>query len=510
VTLQAAEGPIEGQVFEFDEHDIFIFGRSPDCHARLPEGDPTASRHHFIIEVSPPDACVRDLGSLNGTYVNDNKYGGREASESPGEAAKREYPEVDLKDGDVIRVGKTVFTVQVALPAQCCDCGRDIADGERRACEWVGGTYICPACRAKAAEPKKAPPKAKGAGKPRKQPPKPKPKPLRCKQCGKDVSAEVGRGRRGDYVCKACQAKAEQDPAELLLRLILEHVEAKPAGVREIPGYEIGRMLGKGGMGAVYLAKRKKDRADVALKVMLSKVAVDERARKMFEREIDVIGGFRHANIVELYDHGSAGTAFYFVMEFCPGGSLEGLMARRGGKLSLFEAGWITVQALEGLNYLHKKGFVHRDLKPANILLTEIEGATGDFWWTAKVTDFGLAKNFERAGMSRMTKTGMAAGTFPFMAREQLVNFKYVKPVSDVWSMAATLYNALTGQLPRDFRRGQDPFEAILRQPVVPIRKRDSSIPKKVAEVIDRSLEDNLKGRYQTAAEFKRALKKVL
>jgi len=112
--------------------------------------------------------------------------------------------------------------------------------------------------------------------------------------------------------------------------------------------------------------------------------------------------------------------------------------------------------------------------------------------------------------MSGMTKTGTAAGTFPFMPREQLVNFKYVKPVSDVWSMGATLYFALTAQFPRDYRRGQDPVEAALRQTVVPIRKRDSRIPKNVAKVIDRSLQDNHQDRYQTAKEFKHALEKAL
>jgi serine/threonine protein kinase len=330
------------------------------------------------------------------------------------------------------------------------------------------------------------------------------PKPPECKKCGKDVSAEVGRGRRGDYVCKACQAEAEADPAALLLRLILGRGKAKPSGPREIPGYELGRVLGRGGMGAVYLGKRKKDEADVAVKVMLSKVAVDERARKLFEREIEVMRGFRHPNVVELFDHGSVGTAFYFVMEFCPGGSLESLMKRRGGTLPLAEAGPIMLQALEGLDYAHKRSFVHRDLKPANVLLTAREHGV------AKLADFGFAKNFEKAGLSGMTKTGMAAGTFPFMPREQLVNFKYVRPVSDVWSMGATLYRALTAQFPRDYRRGQDPVEAVLHQPVVPIRKRSSGIPKKVAKVIDRSLEDDFKRRYQTAGEFRRALQEAL
>jgi serine/threonine protein kinase len=128
----------------------------------------------------------------------------------------------------------------------------------------------------------------------------------------------------------------------------------------------------------------------------------------------------------------------------------------------------------------------------------------------AKVSDFGLAKSFQRAGFSGMTATGSTAGTFPFMSKEQLTNFKFVKPVSDVWSMGATLYHMLTGDFPRDFRRGQDPVEVILRGGIVPIRRRDSSIPKAVAGVIDRAVADKTADRYQTAGEFRKELAAVL
>ena len=126
VRLQVIEGVMQGQAFAFEEHDTFIFGRMDDCHACLPD-DEMVSRHHFIMEVNPPDARIRDLGSLNGTYVNGIKYGGREEGETPEEGSRREYPEVDMKDGDQIKVGGTVLTVYVEVPAVCCQCGRDIA-----------------------------------------------------------------------------------------------------------------------------------------------------------------------------------------------------------------------------------------------------------------------------------------------------------------------------------------------------------------------------------------------
>jgi len=113
VTLSVTKGPAKGKVFTFTEHDTFLFGRMPDCHATFPD-DTQVSRHHFILEACPPKAALRDLGSLNGTYVNGKKYGARKAGESPEEGAKRQYPAVDLKNGDIIEVGQTTISVAIA------------------------------------------------------------------------------------------------------------------------------------------------------------------------------------------------------------------------------------------------------------------------------------------------------------------------------------------------------------------------------------------------------------
>ena len=124
----------------------------------------------------------------------------------------------------------------------------------------------------------------------------------------------------------------------------------------------------------------------------------------------------------------------------------------------------------------------------------------------AKVTDFGLAKSFQQAGLSGMTATGAVAGTLYFMPREQLTQFRLLKPVSDVWSMGATLYHMLTGAYPREFRPGEDPLPVILRGGIVPLRARDPRLPERVAAVVDRSVVDAVPERYQTAGEFRAAL----
>jgi serine/threonine protein kinase len=104
----------------------------------------------------------------------------------------------------------------------------------------------------------------------------------------------------------------------------------------------------------------------------------------------------------------------------------------------------------------------------------------------------------------------MIAGTPVFMPREQATNFKYVRPTGDVWSMGATFYNMLTGKFPRDFPHGRDMMQVMLQSPVVPIRRRDSNIPPRLAEVIDRALAEKPQDRYQDAGEMLKALKVVL
>lgn len=414
VTLKVIAGPIAGRTYEFLSHDTFLFGRSPDCHAELAPDDTTASRHHFLLEVNPPQARLRDLGSLNGTTVNGVKHGGRGRHQRPEEAARREWPSLDLKDGDSIRVGHTIFQV--------------LTDG--------GGL-----------------------------PPH------------------------------------DTDPLADLEALLEGPEGAVP---NQLGGYRLERLLGKGGMGVVYLARRPQDSEPVALKVLLSQVLVDELARAGFHREVEVTRSLQHPNIVALLDHGSEGDRFYFAMEYCPGGSLDGLLRRRGGPLDLGLAGRIALEALSGLAFAHEWGFIHRDVKPENILLSEASGAG------VKVTDFGLAKSFQQAGLSGMTATGMVGGTTYFMPREQLTNFRQTRPASDVWSLAATLYYLLTLQYARDFELGQDPLAVILKGGVVPVRERAPGIPERVAAVVDRALADDLGTRYATAAEFRNALAAVL
>jgi len=412
IILTITAGPKIGGSFVFDEHDTLLLGRVDDAHIHLPY-DTLVSRNHFLLEVSPPQARIRDLGSLNGTYINGRKCGGREENETPTEGARHHFPEVDLHDGDVIRVGETVLQVRIeANPV--------------------------------------VPPK------PRLEPEHPQPQP-------------------------------------------------QPRANANLHDYRREQQLGAGGMGEVFLMRHKTNGSLAALKMMHSKVIVDEDTKRGFMREIASTCALQHKHIVTFLGSGIDDRSFYFLLEYCEGGSVEELMKAHGGKLSLEEAKPIMLQSLEGLAYIHERGFVHRDLKPQNLLL-----AGPKYHRTTKVADLGLTKSFVQAGFSGMTVTGSYAGTLPFMPREQVVEFKYVKPASDVWSMGATFYYMLTRQFPRKQPRHQDPIEIILNGKIDPIQKYHPTLPEPVAKVINLALLNDHKARYQNASELLHALQQAL
>ena len=263
--------------------------------------------------------------------------------------------------------------------------------------------------------------------------------------------------------------------------------------------YTITRELGRGGCGAVYLATHKSGGDPVAVKLMLSRAQAEPRAIEQFKREMQVIAGLKHPNIVRFLDSGSDQGTFFFVMEYCDGGSLADAAMARGGTLPPDVLMPWALQALAGLAAAHQEGFVHRDIKPHNILLHRNR---------AKISDFGLAKNFQKAGLSGMSITGRYAGTPYFMPPEQIVNFKYVKPVSDVWSFAATLYHLLTGKFPYRFDPKRDPIDIILNETPVPIRDRLPGLAKELADVIDKSLARNPKSRFPDAGKLLASLPK--
>ncbi len=498
VTLEFIRGQLQGQTRSFSEPATLLLGRQKDCEPCFPgEEHARISRHHCLVEINPPDVCLRDLGSRNGTFVNGELVGKRPAGANPGK--EHASAEKDVADGAEVflsKEGDVAFRVHVVVPARCAACGAALADEQQAACAQPDGGYLCPACRCRAED----------AAAPVVKP---------CAWCNEEVRTERGANRPGLFVCGDCRNNVQG-----MMRNLLGQAHAGAADLRVLRGYDILEELGHGGMGAVYLARHQRTGAAAAVKLMLPRVAADEEAVALFQREIRNTMSLSHRHVARLLDHGFARGAFFMVLEYCDGGSAENLRLQSGGTLPVDEAVEIAIQALEGLAYCHAadipfvkqkgggygpgKGLVHRDVKPANLFLTGWGSGR-----VVKVGDFGLAKAFAESGLSGGTRTGDVGGTYEFMCRQQIAYYKDAGPEVDVWSLAASLYYLLTGCTPRDFGDG-DKCLAVLEVDAVPISKRRSGLPQRLAEVIDAALTEEPAMAFKTAAAFKKALEEAV
>jgi serine/threonine-protein kinase len=305
VILDVLQGPRKGRTFVFDRHDTFIVGRSRFVHCPMPE-DSALSRDHFLIEISPPRCEIRDLGSTNGTYVNDERV-----------------DRVRLRSGDRIAAGQSLFQVRVE------GTGAPAHEGAAPAGERTATLLIAP----------------NGA-------------PIRCAGCGATASEDI------DVVTGSNPGHAE--PIEWLCALCRADVNTLP---QPVPHYTTLRELGRGAMGVVYQARHNQTSRLVALKLIVPESAATRSAIDRFLREMSVISQLKHPNIVEWLEQGMTRGQFWFAMEYVAGTNLEALANADPGKYPIRQACRMATQVLKGLEQAHSLGFVHRDIKPENILI---------------------------------------------------------------------------------------------------------------------------------------------
>jgi serine/threonine-protein kinase len=438
-------GPHQGQVFTFTGHDTFVVGRSKRAHFRLPEKDEYFSRIHFLVEMNPPRCQLMDMKSTNGTYVNGRKVA-----------------VADLVDGDLIQGGQTVLrvTLEDEDPAE---------PGTRRFAEARPGEV--------------GRPDSSVTTPPIQQQPVPA---SECRAClaaaGTPLPAAVPVVGDAWPLCRDCQ-------------------ETSREYTQSIPGYRLVRELGAGAMGVVYLALRAADGAVLALKRIKPAADASPPEVERFLREADILRRLDHPHIVAFRDMGAAGGQLYFAMDYVPGRD-AGALLKEQGPWPIARAGRLVCQLLEALEHAHGRGFVHRDVKPANLLVTAVDGRE-----EGKVVDFGLARVYQASKLSGLTLAGQVGGTAPFMAPEQIVNFRESKPAVDQYAAAATLYNLLTAKYVHDFPAAfQERLLLILQQPAVPIRSRRADIPARLATVIHRGLEKEPADRFADVRQMRQAL----
>jgi tRNA A-37 threonylcarbamoyl transferase component Bud32 len=310
--------------------------------------------------------------------------------------------------------------------------------------------------------------------------------PVDCGNCGRREQFEASYvDEKMSFICEDCREELKRQP-------------------QPVPGYEMIKLLGRGGMGCVMLAREEKTGRSVAIKSLLPEVAVTEVSLRRFMREIQVASALDHPNIVRFLESGTNNGAVYLVTEYVEGSDAARLADAQGGRLPLREAIDIVAQSLDALAYAHSKGYIHRDIKESNIL---VSGASPNF--TAKLTDFGLAKSFTQSGMSGITMAGDMAGTFAYMPPEQIRDFRNVRPTSDIYAIGMTAYSLLAGDTALDLGPNGDiagTVKAIFEGKVIPLRQRAAEVPQQVAEVIERALAKDPDHRWQSAAAMRNAL----
>ncbi|HEU4526069.1 MAG TPA: serine/threonine-protein kinase, partial [Gemmatimonadales bacterium] len=260
--------------------------------------------------------------------------------------------------------------------------------------------------------------------------------------------------------------------------------------------YVLERVLGRGGMATVYLARDLKHDRLVALKVLDPDVAASLGPER-FQREIRVAARLHHPHVLSVHDSGEAAGCLWFSMPYVRGESLRERL-RREGILPIDEALRITRQAAQALGYAHKEGVVHRDVKPENLLLTE-DGST-------QVADFGIARAVESHSDQRLTEIGVALGTPAYMAPEQSSGDGVVDARADQYALAATCHEMLTGTPPFTGSSSHDLIVRRFTTPAPRVRTSRPEVSPEVEEALQRALALKPGDRFATMTEFGAAL----
>jgi serine/threonine-protein kinase len=262
---------------------------------------------------------------------------------------------------------------------------------------------------------------------------------------------------------------------------------------QRVGDYEVMALLGSGGMGRVYKVRSVISNREEAMKILLPDFASQPELAARFMAEIRTLAGLDHPNITQLRTAFQIQNQFVMVMEYVEGTTLDRLPAR----LSLDQAIDYSLQVLAALSYAHGKGVTHRDIKPANIMITS--------HGVVKLMDFGIAKSTDDLNL---TRPGTTMGSIYYMSPEQ-VRGGAIDPRSDIYSFGVTLYEMITGRKPFDAETSYSVLNAQLNEAPAPPAQWNPALSPELNDIVLRAMAKDPGARFQTAEEFRQALKSL-
>jgi TolB-like protein len=335
------------------------------------------------------------------------------------------------------------------------------------------------------------------------------------------TAIELPPDQRRDFLDAACandpELRSEVESLISSLELSGDFIEGSAADVaasllasetlrgKQVAQFQVGELLGRGGMGEVYAATDRMGR-QVALKVLAPRLVQDRQHVTRFLQEARAVLALNHPNIVTVYDIGEADGVYYIASELIEGETLRTVLSR--GRLELAQSVDIAIQACAALVAAHDKGVVHRDIKPENVMLR------GDGY--VKVLDFGIAKLTEQFGgpvhpgataaASLETVAGLIVGTTPYMSPEQARGAP-VDARTDVWSCGVLLYEMIAGEIPFAGGSTTDVLARILEREPAPLSTRVEGTPAELQRIVTRALMKDPEQRYPAMSEMLADLK---
>ncbi len=312
---------------------------------------------------------------------------------------------------------------------------------------------------------------------------------MKCPQCQTDISDD-------SRFCSKCGTPVSADERIVFsqTRTILRPMEELAPETLLAGKYRVLKVVGRGGMGIVYMAEDTKLKRNVALKFLPPELVQSPEARERFVLEARAAAALSHPNICTIYEIHDEGEKPFIAMEFIEGHSLKAKLAKN--PLSLGEVLDLAVQVSEGLEEAHRKGIIHRDIKSANIMVTD-KGQ-------AKVMDFGLAKV---KGGTLLTREGTTLGTVAYMSPEQALG-KDLDQRTDIWSLGVVLYEMLSGSLPFIGDHEASILYTVVHEEPKPLKAIKPDIAPELQQVVNRALKKNPEARYSSAAEMGKDIQK--